>query len=210
MGTLGREGSLPLRQHHTGAGVKSCCCPTPNAGLAPSAALIEEILSQTEQASVCLRLTYPPGGSAGGENPHKPQSPWQGGVGWGHRLGLELPNLLSSQETRLSKARICPGWSQQLLMDLLGQALGSEPAQSCRGGGSWHRLFPGCEGGERGLCASCKSQVPALVSQSKRDLDLMAPWSILEQAGKGVLAPPLWQPCLFKAPFKTSQTAEGG
>lgn len=35
--------------------------------------------------------------------------------------------LLSSQETRLSNARICPGQSQERLEDMLGQALGSVP-----------------------------------------------------------------------------------
>lgn len=93
---------------HSGTGIQSCRCPAPNAGLAPSAALREEILSQTKQDSVCLWLSYPPGGSVGGENPHKPQSPRQGRVGWGHRLGLEPQNLLSSQETRLFKGQDMP------------------------------------------------------------------------------------------------------
>lgn len=87
-------------------------------------------------------------------------------------------------------------------MDPLGQALGLVPAQTFGGRGSWHWLCPGCQGGERGLwsglCASCKNFVPAIVSQSERDLDLMAPWSFPEQAGQGVPAPPLWQPCLLK------------
>lgn len=81
MGTLGGGGSLPLGQHHTGTGVKNCHCPTPNAGLAPSAALTDEILSETEQASVCPWRTYPPGGSVGAESPRKPQSPRQGRAG---------------------------------------------------------------------------------------------------------------------------------
>lgn len=134
MVTLGRGGSLPSGQHHTDTGVTSCRCPTPNAGLAPSASLTDEILSQTKQASVCPWLSYLPRRSVGAESPHKAQSPRQGRVDWGHPLGLELSNLLSSRETRTSKAGICPGWSQQLLMDLLGQALGSAPAQSGWGG----------------------------------------------------------------------------
>lgn len=140
-----------LRGNTTQAlGVKSCSRPAPNAGLAPSTALTE-ILSQTKQASVCPWLSYPPRRSVGAENPHKAQSPRQGRVDWGHRLGLALSNLLSPQETRTSKARICPGWSQQWLMDLLGQALGSAPAQSGRaGGGGWHWLCLGGRGGERG------------------------------------------------------------
>lgn len=60
MGTFGREASRPARQHHTGPGAESCCCQALSAGPAPSAALIGEILSQTEQASVCPWTTYPP------------------------------------------------------------------------------------------------------------------------------------------------------
>lgn len=55
-------------------------------------------------------------------SPHAPEY-MAGTPGLGHWLGLQPPNLLFSQ-IRLSKARICPGWSQQLLLDLLGQALG--------------------------------------------------------------------------------------
>lgn len=33
-------------------------------------------------------------------------------------------------------------------------------------------------------------------------------WNMLEEAGEGVAAPLLWQPCLFKAYFKISRTAE--
>lgn len=56
-----------------------------------------------------------------------------------------------------------------------------------------------------------KSLVLALVSQSQRDLDLMAPWSSPGQAGEGLTASPsFWRLCPFKARFKTSRTAEGG
>lgn len=56
-------------------------------------------------------------------SPHAPEY-MAGMPGLGHWLGLQPPNLLFSQKIRLSKARICPGWCQQLLLDLLGQALG--------------------------------------------------------------------------------------
>lgn len=79
------------------------------------------------------------------ENPHKPQSPWQG-----HQMGLEPPNLLSSQETRLSKARICPGWSQQLLTGKLGKPWGQCPPRAVRRRGL-ALLCSGCQRGARGL-----------------------------------------------------------
>ena len=56
-------------------------------------------------------------------SPHAPKY-MAGTPGLGPWLGLQPPNLLFSQEIRLSRARIRPGWSQQLLLDLLGQALG--------------------------------------------------------------------------------------
>ena len=83
MGTFGREASRPARQHHTGPGAESRCCQALSAGPAPSAALIGEILSQTEQASVCPWTTsppHPPGHWQGARTPMS-LSPWQGRVG---------------------------------------------------------------------------------------------------------------------------------
>lgn len=193
-----REGSLPFGwgSIHT-AGVPALGAS--DVGLAPLAALIQGILSQTPSRplSTCGQ-PIPQGRLVGGENPHKPASPWQGrkaeNAGW----DCSPKNLLFSQETRLSKARICLGWSQRLLTDLLGQCpelsgelvfyLGANKSPLMRS--LCQQLEPGS--------SHCQ---PAAKAQGCIPLQLgslLAPQNILEEAGEGVPAPPLCQPSLFK------------
>lgn len=136
MGTFGREASRPARQHHTGPGAESRCCQALSAGPAPSAALIGEIVSQTEQASVCPWPTYPPhpGSPAGGENPHEPESmAGKGRPRLPARTGAPKPVFLPGYQT--FKGQDVP----RLVMDQLGQALGSVPRTSCFAPGARER-----------------------------------------------------------------------